>query len=231
MAKKRKRPDPLDRIERNPKVMLGKPVIRGTRVTVELILDKLAADVPIEGILQDYPHLERADVLATLAYARSLLPSKHSALPAGIRRLDLGSWPTRASSDRSSACSGQPDTTSGPSTRTSRGLRLGVLHRVLLGRRAHALDDRAGRAAREHLREHDLAAVALDPFAADHALVAPVLALDEDVGRHRLDDLERRVLGEGGDRVDHLERGEHRHAVGDGVDGAPLALQAAHGSV
>jgi len=79
MAKKRKRPDPLDRIERNPKVMLGKPVIRGTRVTVELILDKLAADVPIEGILQDYPHLERADVLATLAYARSLLPSKHSA--------------------------------------------------------------------------------------------------------------------------------------------------------
>lgn len=76
MAKKRKQPNPLDRIERNPKVMVGKPVIRGTRITVELILDKLAADIPIEAILEDYPHLDREDVLASLAYARSLLPSK-----------------------------------------------------------------------------------------------------------------------------------------------------------
>jgi uncharacterized protein (DUF433 family) len=79
MAKKRKRQNPLDRIEQNPKVMVGKPVIRGTRVTVELILDKLAADIPIEAILADYPHLEREDVLASVAYARSLLPSKRPA--------------------------------------------------------------------------------------------------------------------------------------------------------
>ena len=76
MAKKRKQPDPLDRIERNPEVMVGKPVIRGTRVTVELILEKLAADKPIEEILADYPHLTRADVLAAVAYARSLLGSE-----------------------------------------------------------------------------------------------------------------------------------------------------------
>ena len=75
MPKKRKQPNPLDRIERNPKVMIGKPVIRGTRITVELILDKLAADIPIEEILEDYPHLAREDVLASVAYARSLLPS------------------------------------------------------------------------------------------------------------------------------------------------------------
>jgi len=61
---------------KNPKIMVGKPVIRGTRITVELILDKLVADVPIEGILADYPHLTRNDVLSSLAYARSLLPSR-----------------------------------------------------------------------------------------------------------------------------------------------------------
>ena len=62
----------LNRIEINPKVILGKPV-RGTRITVELILEKLAAGVPIEEILQDYPRLSRLDVLAAIAYARQVL--------------------------------------------------------------------------------------------------------------------------------------------------------------
>jgi len=62
----------LNRIEINPKVILGKPV-RGTRITVELILEKLAADVPIEEILQDYPRLSRLDVLAAIADARQVL--------------------------------------------------------------------------------------------------------------------------------------------------------------
>ncbi len=75
MSKKRKQPNPLDRIEQNPDIMVGKPVIKGTRITVDLILEKLAADVPIEEILEDYPHLAREDVLASVAYARSLLPS------------------------------------------------------------------------------------------------------------------------------------------------------------
>lgn len=59
----------LERIEINPKVMLGKPVIRGTRITVEIILEKLAGDSPIESILADYPRLTRNDVLAALAFA------------------------------------------------------------------------------------------------------------------------------------------------------------------
>jgi uncharacterized protein (DUF433 family) len=65
--------DTLDRIEVNPKVMLGKPVIRGTRVTVEAILEKLAADISIEEILADYPTLARDDVLAAIAYARQAI--------------------------------------------------------------------------------------------------------------------------------------------------------------
>ena len=78
MKKKRKQPDPLGRIERNPAAMVGKPVVRGTRITVELILDKLAADMPIDEILADFPRLTRADVLASILYARSLLPSSRA---------------------------------------------------------------------------------------------------------------------------------------------------------
>lgn len=62
--------DLLRRIEVNPRVMLGKPVIHGTRVTVEIILEKLAADIGIDEILADFPQLVREDVLAALAYAR-----------------------------------------------------------------------------------------------------------------------------------------------------------------
>lgn len=58
------------RIQSSPDIVLGKPVIRGTRITVEAILDKLAADIPIEEILRDYPRLTRADVLAAISYAR-----------------------------------------------------------------------------------------------------------------------------------------------------------------
>jgi len=60
----------LERIELDPEVMLGKPVIRGTRITVEIILEKIGAGCPIEEVLADYPRLTRDDVLAALAYAR-----------------------------------------------------------------------------------------------------------------------------------------------------------------
>lgn len=65
--------NPLDRIEINPRIMLGKPVIRGTRITVELILEKLAADIAMDQILEDYPRLQHEDILAALAYARQAL--------------------------------------------------------------------------------------------------------------------------------------------------------------
>ncbi len=53
----------LNRIEINPKKLAGKPVIRGTRIAVEQVLNMLAAGVAIEEILKDFPQLERDDIL------------------------------------------------------------------------------------------------------------------------------------------------------------------------
>lgn len=58
-----------ERIEMNPKIMFGKPVIRGTRVSVELILRKLAGGMSIADILKDHPHLTPDDVYAAVAFA------------------------------------------------------------------------------------------------------------------------------------------------------------------
>ncbi len=65
--------DLLKRIEIDPEVMLGKPVIRGTRITVEIVLEKIAAGCPIQEILDEYPRLTRDDVLAAVAYARQAI--------------------------------------------------------------------------------------------------------------------------------------------------------------
>ncbi len=56
----------LDRIEINPKKLTGKPIIKGTRIPVALILNLLARDYTIERIVRAYPNLKRADVLAAI---------------------------------------------------------------------------------------------------------------------------------------------------------------------
>ena len=56
-------------IERNPQIMLGKPVIKGTRITVELIMRKLADGFTVTDILEMYPHLTIEQVQAAFAYA------------------------------------------------------------------------------------------------------------------------------------------------------------------
>ena len=66
-----------ERIESNPKIMDGKPVIRGTRVPVELILRKLGAGVAIEAILADHPRLTDADIRAAQAFAADYLADEH----------------------------------------------------------------------------------------------------------------------------------------------------------
>lgn len=60
-------------IEINPKVMMGKPVIRGTRITVELILEKLSNGESFEEILAEHPRLKREHIFAALAFAASSL--------------------------------------------------------------------------------------------------------------------------------------------------------------
>jgi uncharacterized protein (DUF433 family) len=61
------------RIEINPKVMLGKPVIRGTRITVELILRKLGEGATTNDLLEAYPHLAAEDIQAAITYAADTL--------------------------------------------------------------------------------------------------------------------------------------------------------------
>jgi len=58
-----------ERITSNPNVMTGKPVIRGTRIPVEMILKMLAQEIPEAEILEEYPSLQHEDILAALEYA------------------------------------------------------------------------------------------------------------------------------------------------------------------
>ena len=68
------------RIEVNPDVMLGKPVIRGTRIPVELILRKIAEGATEADLLDGYPRLNEADIKAALAYAADTLSHEKTIL-------------------------------------------------------------------------------------------------------------------------------------------------------
>jgi len=63
----------LERITVNSSVMVGKPTIRGLRITVEQILRALASGVSIQDLLEDYPELEIEDIQAALLYAAELV--------------------------------------------------------------------------------------------------------------------------------------------------------------
>lgn len=63
----------LNRIVVNPKVMTGKPVIKGTRIPVEQILKLLAQGLSSDDILKDYPHLKKDDIMAALLYAAKIM--------------------------------------------------------------------------------------------------------------------------------------------------------------
>ena len=62
-----------DRVEINPGVMLGKPVIRGTRIPVELLLRKLSEGASESELLKAYPRLVREDIQAAIGYAADTL--------------------------------------------------------------------------------------------------------------------------------------------------------------
>ena len=64
---------PLDRIVVDPKIMLGKLTVRGTRIPVELVLEQLSYDLDPSELYAAYPRLTEEDVKACIAYARSTL--------------------------------------------------------------------------------------------------------------------------------------------------------------
>jgi uncharacterized protein (DUF433 family) len=74
---KEKKVDWQDRISVDPKVLVGKPVIKGTRISVEFLMDLLANGWTHEQILKNYPHLTEQDIQAALHYAAEALKQEH----------------------------------------------------------------------------------------------------------------------------------------------------------
>ncbi len=72
-----------DRIEINPAVMLGKPVVRGTRIPVEVILRKLGEGATEADLLEAYPRLVREDIQSALSYAAASLAHETIVLHSG----------------------------------------------------------------------------------------------------------------------------------------------------
>ena len=66
-------PSYQERIIVDPEILVGKPVIKGTRIPVELVLKRLAQDLSLDNLLAAYPRLTLADVQACLAYAEAVL--------------------------------------------------------------------------------------------------------------------------------------------------------------
>ena len=64
---------PQELVNSDPRVMMGKPTIKGTRITVELILEKLAAGETVEQILDEHPRLTEEGIRAALAFAGQAL--------------------------------------------------------------------------------------------------------------------------------------------------------------
>ncbi len=65
-----------DRITVDPNVLVGKPIIKGTRIAVEFVVDLLGRGWTVEQILEEYDHLSREDIQACLAYASDVLKSE-----------------------------------------------------------------------------------------------------------------------------------------------------------
>ena len=68
----------MKRITFNNEILAGKPIVKGTRISVEFILEMLSSGMTIETILKEYPHLKKEDVLAALAYATRMLKKRRS---------------------------------------------------------------------------------------------------------------------------------------------------------
>jgi uncharacterized protein (DUF433 family) len=68
--------DYSERIVSSPAIMLGKPTIKGTRITVEFILRKLSENMDVDQIIKSYPQLSKDDIMAALTYASDLIANE-----------------------------------------------------------------------------------------------------------------------------------------------------------
>lgn len=66
-------PRSLGKIVKNPAILAGKPTIAGTRISVEIILNKIASGESYRDIIADYPHLTEKDIAASVNYANELV--------------------------------------------------------------------------------------------------------------------------------------------------------------
>jgi uncharacterized protein (DUF433 family) len=73
----------LNNIVSNPAILMGKPTIKGTRISVDLILTMLSQGVSINEILEEYPDLKKEDVLAAISYAKDTVAGEE------IRQLEM----------------------------------------------------------------------------------------------------------------------------------------------
>jgi uncharacterized protein (DUF433 family) len=79
----------LSRISIDSNICFGKPCIRGHRIWVSLILDFLASGMTLEELLEEYPGIEREDVLACIAYGAELARDYYAEIPLGEKKVVL----------------------------------------------------------------------------------------------------------------------------------------------
>ena len=76
----------MNRITFNPNVLGGKPIIRGTRISVEFILELMSSGMSIDEILKEYKHLKREDILDALDYASKVIKREEVISPIAAKR-------------------------------------------------------------------------------------------------------------------------------------------------
>ena len=74
-----------ERIQMNPEIMFGKPVVKGTRITVEHILRKLAGGMTVDEIIKDHPHLKPEDIFAAEEFAADYLAQEEIIFASGTK--------------------------------------------------------------------------------------------------------------------------------------------------
>ena len=65
-----------DYITTDPAIMVGKPIIKGTRITVELVIKKMGEGATVADLLKSYPHLKEEEILAAIQYAAAVLANE-----------------------------------------------------------------------------------------------------------------------------------------------------------